>query len=38
LLKPVAIVERTPARDELRALLDRIHAKQPPTSQPPLAL
>jgi AbrB family looped-hinge helix DNA binding protein len=36
LLKPVAIVERAKARQDLRDILDRVHAKQPPTSKTPL--
>ncbi len=36
LLKPMTVIERTQARQELRELLDRVHAQQPPTDQTPL--
>lgn len=36
LLKPMAVVERAQARDELQELLARVHAQQPPTGQTPL--
>ena len=36
LLKPVTVVERAKARQELRDLLDRVHAKQPPSDKTPL--
>ncbi len=36
LLKPMAVVDRAQARQDLRDLLDRVHAKQPPTEQTPL--
>jgi AbrB family looped-hinge helix DNA binding protein len=36
LLKPKVVVDRAEAWDQLRALLDRVHAQQPPTDQTPL--
>lgn len=36
LLKPMAVVDRATARQDLRALLARVHAQQPPTDQTPL--
>jgi AbrB family looped-hinge helix DNA binding protein len=36
LLKPVTVVERAKARQELRDLLDHVHAKQPPSGKTPL--
>src|SRR5712691_1859225 len=36
LLKPMAVVERETARQDLRDLLDRVHAKQPPSDKTPL--
>jgi AbrB family looped-hinge helix DNA binding protein len=36
LLKPVTVVERAKARQELRDLLDHVHAKQPSSDKTPL--
>ena len=36
LLKPVAVVDRTKARQELLEIMARVHAKQPPSDKTPL--
>jgi AbrB family looped-hinge helix DNA binding protein len=35
LLKPVSIINRKQARQELRAVLDQVHAKLPPSDRSP---
>jgi|SRR6266536_2740487 len=35
LLKPVSVIDRTQAGQHLLALLERVHAKQPPSDQSP---
>ena len=35
LLKPIAVMDRHQARQQLRALLDRVHAKLPPSDKSP---
>lgn len=35
LLKPVSIINRQQARQDLRAILDRVHAKLPPSDLSP---
>src|SRR5438105_14836336 len=37
LLKPVSVVDRTQAGKHLLELLERVHAKQPPSEQSPQA-
>jgi AbrB family looped-hinge helix DNA binding protein len=37
LLKPIAVIDRQHARQTLREVLDRVHAKLPPSDQDPLA-
>jgi AbrB family looped-hinge helix DNA binding protein len=34
--KPVSVVDRQQARQQLRALLDRVHAQLPPSDQTPV--
>jgi AbrB family looped-hinge helix DNA binding protein len=36
LLKPVAFIERQKAWEQVRAVLDRVHAKLPPSDKSPL--
>lgn len=36
LLKPMAVVDRAQARQGLRDILDRVHARQPPNARTPL--
>jgi AbrB family looped-hinge helix DNA binding protein len=37
LFRPVSVVDRQEARQQLRALLDRVHAQVPPSDQSPQA-
>ena len=37
LLKPIAVIDRQHARQTLREILDRVHAKLPPSDKSPLA-
>ena len=36
LLKPIAVIDRQHARQTLRDILDRVHAKLPPSDKSPL--
>jgi AbrB family looped-hinge helix DNA binding protein len=36
LLKPIAVIDRQHARQTLREVLDRVHAKVPPSDKSPL--
>jgi AbrB family looped-hinge helix DNA binding protein len=37
LLRPVSIIEREQARKRLLAVMDRVHAKMPPSTKDPIA-